>query len=412
MKLSSINKYLTLALLLVFAIVFNGCSEKNAQIIEEVKTVKVTNSNKGTLELQSEYSSKLKPIEEIFVSPKMSGSIDSINAVVGQKIKQGEVLFTIDKKEAAAQLNQAQASLSSSNANLIRTKDSSYVEAINQYEAAIKQKQLIYDDAKNSFDKDKILYEQGAISKQDYETSENKYKSASIDLDAAKDTLKVFKEKSNPQSIEIAAAAVAQSESALEYSKIQLDNYTVTSPISGIISAKNVNKGELVSSAVNAYTIINTQTLVAEVNVSDAMMEKLRTGDKLQFKVKAVRDKLFEGTISNISPTIDAKTQFYIVKINIDNSEGILKPGMFAKIYLTSEKKDNVILVNNEAIIVENGVPFIYTVKDGVVKKKNVTVGLANDKLTEIISNLNEGEQVILEGQTFLNDGQKVNITS
>lgn len=409
MNLSRKNIALIISLFLVTSS-FAGCKSKQVVVTQDIKSVKVVQSTKGSIDLKTEYSSTLKPISEVSVAPKASGRVQGVNAVVGQRVNKGDVLFTIDNKEAVAQFNQSQASLASSNASLNRTMDASYQESINQYETTIQQKQLAYDDAKNTYDKNKTLYEQGVVTKQDFDTSETKLKTATIDLEAAKRNLETFKEKSNPQAVQVAAAAVAQSEKALELNKIQLDNYSVTSPISGTVSVKNVNEGELTSSSASAYTIINTDTLVAEVNVSDKMMAKLHVGDSIQFKVDAMGDKSFSGIINSISPTLDSKTQFYTVKINIDNSDGALKSGMFAKIYLTSEKKENVVLVDNNAIVIDSGVPFIYTVSDNVIKKKNVTTGVSNDKVTEVTANLTEGENIITEGQTFLSEGQKVNI--
>lgn len=410
MNLSRTNKNITLAISLLLLTSFTGCKTKQVQVVEEVKSVKVVQSTRGTLELKTEYSSKLKPIEEVSVTSKVGGKVDNINAVVGQQVNKGDVLFTIDKKEAEAQYSQTQASLESANANLTRTKDSSLAQQILQAEITLKQAQVQYDDAKSNYDKNKTLYDQGVITKQDFDNADVKLKNTSIQLDSSKDALSLLKDKIGPQSIDVASSQLAQSQTAVDLARIQLDNYTITSPISGTISVKNVNVGELVSSAVNAYTIINTQTLVAEVSVSDKMMSKLKNGDKIQFKVNAVGDKIFEGIISSISPNLDSKTQFYTVKINFDNSEGLLKSGMFSKIYFSSEKKDNVILINNEAIVVESGVPFVYTVNNGIIKKKNITTGLANEKVTEVTSNLNEGEEIIAEGQTFLSDGQKVNV--
>lgn len=410
MNLSKKNIALIISLFLITS-AFSGCKSKQVPVAEEIKSVQVAQSVKGSIDLKTEYSSNLKPIESVAVAPKASGKVKSVNAVVGQQVQKGDVLFTIDSAEAEAQYKQSEAALQNANANLVRTKDSSLEQQILQAEITLKQAQVSYDDAKSNYDKTKTLSDQGVVTKQDLDTADTKLKNAQISLDSAKDNLALLKTKTGPQSVDVASSQLAQSQSSLDLAKIQLNNYTVTSPISGIVSEKNVNEGELASSSSVSYTIINSGTLVAEVNVSDKMMVKLHVGDNIQFKVDALGDKLFTGIINSISPTLNSKSQFYTVKINYDNSEGLLKSGMFAKIYLTSENKDNVVLVNNDSIIMQSGVPFIYVVdSNNTVKKKNVTTGLANDKVTEITANLNEGENVITEGQTFLSEGQKVSI--
>ena len=177
-----------------------------------------------------------------------------------------------------------------------------------------------------------------------------------------------------------------------------------------MISAKNVDVGAIASGSAGTVTIIDSSMLVAKISVPDKVVGKLQVGQSVPFVVNAIGDSPITGVIDNIKSGCRFKINSYTVKIKVDNSNGSLKAGMFAKISLPDQKKDNAIVVPNEAIKIENGVKYIYTVDVDKVKKTVVETGIANDKVTEITTNVKEGTQLITEGQNLLDSGEKVNV--
>lgn len=402
------RKVSVIALIFTLVISISGCSQTPI-IKENIKSVKTASASRSSIVINTDYSGILKPVEEINVSSKIAGKVEAVYYEVGQEVQQGQILFTLDQKDIQAQYSQSQASLDSAKANLIRTSDSSLKQQITQAETAVKLAQIQYDDSFTNYTSAQTLYAAGVISKQQMDNDESQYKNAGIQLDNAKGNLNLLKEKSGPQSINVANAQVEQAKAVLDAASLQMDNTSIASPISGIVSIRNVEAGEMVSNTIPAYVIINTKTLVAETNVSEKTVSKIQKGQKINITINAL-NKVVEGTVDSISPNVDAKTRFYTVKTSVDNSSGELKPGMFARVTFPTEKKENVLTVPNEAIVVENGTQYLYTAVDGVVKKKNVTTGISDDKITEITENLKEGESIILEGQNFLNEGDKVNV--
>ena len=96
------------------------------------------------------------------------------------------------------------------------------------------------------------------------------------------------------------------------------------------------------------------------------------------------------------------------MKVRIDAPQAALRPGMFARVSFPVEKKENILVVPNTAVVTETGVDYVYTVQDGVLKKLAVQIGTSDEAVTEITSGLQDGALVVTEGQSFLNDGQKV----
>ena len=390
LKNSPVYRITIFMVLVAFALAaFAGCGgKKPPQEAVEPKNVRAVPVGVETIVTEVEYSSKLKPVQEVAIAPKLAGKVATVKADVGSSVEAGQVLFTLDAGDLQAQLEQQQANLDTSRTSA---------------DQALQNAQVAYNSAKESYDKNLQLYETGAISKQALDDSKQRLDNAAIAFNFAKDNYNLVyggaSSKMSPAAAGVRAAST------------QLQNTIVTSPITGVVSICNVDVGEIASSASPAFTVINDRTMIAEVNLPDKMIGKVKKGQKVSLKVSALGDKEVEGVMGSISPAADSKTQNYIAKIEIDNAKGELKSGMFARVILPEEKKENVLAVPNEAIKVENGVPYIYTVVNGdTIKKVAVTLGLSNDRLTEVLTNLAKEDRIITEGQIFLNDGEKVHV--
>ncbi|KAJ49081.1 multidrug efflux pump subunit AcrA (membrane-fusion protein) [Clostridium tetanomorphum] len=415
MKSNSFNKSKFILIIVIIAIVAGGVviynkKNKKLEVKEEIKNVNVKKASIASISTEIEYPSNLESIQEITLSPKVPGKVASVNVDIGDKVSVGQTLFTLDSSELTAQLKQQEAMLNAANVNLAKTSDSGLAQQILTLEQALNKSQISYNDSKDNYNKMQKLYEIGAISKQELDNSKSKYDTSSIDLNTSKNNLALLKEKSGPQSIQVAVAQVEQSQAGVNYIKSQLDNLIIKSPIAGVVSAKNIDIGQIASSPSNSVTIINSSNLIAKINIPDKMVNRIKVGQSVNVKINALEGKKISGIINNISPDVDTKNNSYIVKVKIDNSNGEIKSGMFAKISLPSENKSSILTVPNEAIKIENNVKYLYIVESGKVKKVSISTGISNDKITEITSNLKEGTNIIIDGQNFLSEGEKVNI--
>ena len=406
-----IHKITLLAVILaLLGTTFTGCGAKTAVVQPDIKNVRAVGATTASIEMDVEYAGKIKPAEEVTVSSKVSGKVSTVSADVGSEVQAGQVLFTLDSKDVDAQYQQSQAALDSARANLTRTSDSSISQQVIQAESAVKQAQIQYDDIKNLYDKTKKLFQAGSATQQQMDDLDTRVKGAQVQLETAQADLSLIKEKAGPQSVDVASAQVTQAQAGVNLASTQLDNDVISSPIAGTVSIRNIEVGELTSSAVAAFTIINTKTLTVEVSIPDSMVEKVRKGQNAPVKISALGEKVFDGIVDSISPSADAKTDAYIVKIKVDNADGSIKPGMFARVVFPTEKKENILTVPNQAIVVESGIQYIYAVVQNAIVKKPIETGLSNDKVTEVTKGLNAGDDVVTEGQSFLNEGEKVNV--
>ncbi|AFM43325.1 RND family efflux transporter, MFP subunit [Desulfosporosinus acidiphilus SJ4] len=364
----------------------------------------------GSIITNVEYSSVLKPFQTIAISPKIAGKVATVQANVGDEVQQGQVLFTLDSSDLQAQLQQQQANLEGSQVNYDKAQGSGYQQQLLQAEQTQQNAQITYNNAQDTYSKDQTLYNAGALSQQSLNNDKKSLDEATVALNSANANLNLLKEQSGPQSVQAAAAQVKQAQSAVNYAQVQVQNTTITSPITGTVSTRNVEVGEIASSATQAFTVIDTKTVVAEINVPDTTVTHLQKGQTVPVKISALNNKTVNGTINIISPAAD-KTNSYVVDVNIDNTNNELKAGMYTTVVLPAQEKDNILTVPNEAISIEDGVSYIYAVVNNTVDKIPVQVGISNDTMSEIVSGLKPGENVITEGQIFLNNGEKVKIS-
>jgi multidrug efflux pump subunit AcrA (membrane-fusion protein) len=403
---------LAVAALTILAVAGCGPAKQAAQ--QSVKNVTVAAAARSTIAITLEYPARIRPRQEIVVSPKIAGRVASVKADVSQMVRRGDVLFTLESNDNEAQVRQARAALESAKANLTRTSDSTLSSQVIQAQAAVKQAQVQYDDTQDNYGRTQKLFSDGTASRQQLDSMKAKLDSAGIALDTARQNLSLIQDKGGPQSTGLASTQVDQAQATADLAESQLRNTIVTSPITGLVATRNVDPGELVSSAVPAFVVIDVSSVTAETSVEESMVEKIHKGQAVSVSVDAAASGRLQGIVDTISPAADPRTQGYAVKVRITSPDPALRPGMFARVSFPVEQRENVVVVPNSAVVTETGVDYVYAVVevDGVtvVKKTTVRTGISDDAVTEIASGLEKGTLVVTEGQSFLNDGEKVAI--
>jgi multidrug efflux pump subunit AcrA (membrane-fusion protein) len=395
---------------LIFTYVKNkadGSANLNA---DTAVAVSVEEAAKTSVSAAVNLNGKLKPIQEINIIPKLPGKVNNIYFDIGQSVKAGDVLFTLEDKDIRSQLKQAQAGLDMANSGLVKvTGGAAELQEI-QLKTALESAEISYNDAKLAFERTKQLFESGAVSKINLEQAESHFKLAEQQYNSAKANYEITITKTNPENIAASQAQVNQAAAALDLIKSQLDNTVIKSPINGVIASRSIDVGELVGSTSIAMSVIDLSSVIVDINVTEDMINKIKLGDKVEVIIKASGEGQLTGEITNISPATDPKTQSYPVRIKIDNSSGTLKGGMFAEIKIVLDKTSDTLAIPISAVIDEGGKKHVYVLKGDIAEKREVLTGLFDDELIVITKGLSEKEAVIVKGQELIQDGSKVTV--
>lgn len=362
---------LIVILILTLSLLSGGCgAQKTVAVEEKYIPVEVQSASMSTLVETAVFSGKVYADQELNIMPKISGKVTGVNVKVGSPVKAGAVLFTLDKEDLQKAVDQAALVVRTAEANYDRTKEQ-------------------VDLAKINLERQQQLYNAGAISKSQLESSES---------------------QASAKPLELAQIQWDQAKLSLQQAQDALSNSVVRAPIDGTISAVNVKYGETASNVQQAITLTTLDNLYVSINVDENIVVAIKPGQNAKVTVSSTGGAEITGKIDTIAPSANPQTQLYAVKVKIDNKDGVIKPGMFAKVELSIKNKDNVLAVNSEAVVLKNGKNTVYVVEGDRAVAKEVVTGLDTGVLLEIVKGLNSGDKVIVKGQTLVEQGSKVKV--
>lgn len=212
------------------------------------------------------------------------------------------------------------------------------------------------------------------------------------------------------------------SKSAWDAQKTQLDisresfnnlqeNTQLVSPISGIITARNYDNGDMYSGGDPIFTVEQIRPVKLFVNVSESYFTYVKKGNEVDIKLDVYGDEVFKGKVSLVYPTIDAATRTFPVEIKIANADERVRPGMFARATMNFGTRNHVV-APDQSIVKQSGSGdrYIYVYKNGKVSYQKVELGRRMGNKYEIVSGVDNGDQVVITGQNRLTNGMEVEI--
>lgn len=377
-----------LVLALLLCSLFSGCGKKQPLSNEESSTaVEVVQVSKTDMNKIYNTSGQIEASSEATIASKVSGRVAGVNVKLGDRVEKGQVLFTIESREASHNLAESEADLG--------IKQVGYDTAQVSYDTAAQA----LNDAQVNYDRISTLYESGAVSKTDLEDANTKLVNARLSLEQARLSLEQTKQEIDKLHVTISTA------------QDNLEEYTVTAPISGYIGEIDVDLGEMVSSSKDVASIVSIDTVKVEASIPESVVNNINLGNKVPVIVDSL-NKSVEGTVTAIAPKADSTTMGYPVEITVANPDGEIKPGMTVKINLVTGTLQNVIAVPVDAVIDKDGQHIVYIVEDSKAKEVYVETGVSNDSQVEITKGLEVGQSIVVEGNRLLSDGQQVKVVT
>ncbi|HPF18720.1 MAG: efflux RND transporter periplasmic adaptor subunit [Eubacteriales bacterium] len=314
----------------------------DVKIAEPAINVKVTAAKYEPIDLISPITGRLKPTEEVALVPLATGKVTAVHVSVGDRVTAGQVLFEIDKGQVSATYNQAKES---------------------------------FDAVASTFARMELLYREGAVSLQDYESAKSQYAAARESLNMAAD---------------------------------MYGNFTITSPIDGYVTALNVSVGSIAGGTA-AGSVANVEELIIETSVSEILAQSVEVGETVQVYIDSL-GKEYTGTVTAFSPVPSMGMLTYPLTITMLPDEALFA-GMFAEVRLVSERVQEALCIPSESVIIRDGRTVVAVLdREDVPELKEVIPGIDNGIVVQIISGLEEGDRVIWTGQHFVVSGIEVNV--
>ena len=190
-----------------------------------------------------------------------------------------------------------------------------------------------------------------------------------------------------------------------------MQNTQLTAPISGVVTARNYDNGDMYNQGQPVLTIEQTNPVKVMVNISEVYYKKVFKGMPVDIELDAYEGETFYGKVTIVYPTVDQSTHTFPVEVTINNSSQKVRPGMFARATVNFGDKNHV-LVPDEALVKQIGAGdrYVYIYKDGKVSYNKVELGKHIGTQYEILSGVNPGDDVVIAGQSRLANGKEVEV--
>ena len=338
----------------------SSCEKKQQT---EFSTSKVV---KGNIQTSITATGTIEPVTSVTVGTQVSGIVAHLYVDYNSVVKKGQVIAELDKTNLTSELNTARANLSSA------------------------QSTLNYEQA--NFNRYQTLYDKGLVSAHDYENARLTYLKAK-------------------DQVTTATQSVQKAQTNLGYA-------TITSPIDGVVLSKSVEEGQTVAASFNTpelFTIAQDLTdmrVIADIDEAD--IGGVKEGQRVAFTVDAFPDDSFEGKVTQVrqQPTTESNVVTYEVVISAPNNDLKLKPGLTANVTIYTLEKNDVLVapskalrfMPNEALLSEGqkiedveAAQKVWTLDGNTFKAHKVETGTTNGMLTEIVSGISEGTEVLTD---------------
>lgn len=198
--------------------------------------------------------------------------------------------------------------------------------------------------------------------------------------------------------------------SATNYSNL-LENTVLLSPITGVVTARNYDKGDMFSMSSPLFTVEEIRPVKLMINASEKLFTSIKKGMPVDVKLDVYGNETFKGVVSLVYPTIDPQTRTFPVEVKIQNGDERVRPGMFARVTFTYGTANHVVVPDMAVVkLTGSGDRFVYVVENNNVVFKKVELGRRFDTEYEIVSGLNSGDNVVIEGQVRLTNGAAVEV--
>jgi len=383
-----------LSLLAITALVLAGCSQGGRGAgSDQPAVISRATAQMGKLPGGAVVSGRLEALYSADVVPRTPGKVAEITVDVGDAVKEGDLLVSLDVADLEALVDLYAAQLD-------KARNSDLPAQKIQAELALAKAEAGFLLAEADYLRSKQLKDASALSQQQFEEYEKVYLQEKAAYEAAKKSLDILVNATIPETIR-------QCEAQLQKARADYNNSIIRAPLSGVVTARNINPGEMANAAQTVISIVNLDTVAIQAGVSEDQVNKIHVGQEVQVRVGSVRDEPFTGRVSNIALAANASTRAYPVKIQIENPGHLLKPGMYAEVLLEAGPEAGIV-IPAAAVFKLDQKSYVWVIEDGCAHRREVETGQSGGGNVIVRAGLKEGEELAVTGIEALREGMKV----
>lgn len=370
-----------------------GCHHDPAvKDVQQAPVAPVTTVQRARLENTFQVAGEFIPFQEVELHAKVAGYIRHISVDIGDRVKAGQVLATLDVPELMAQVQGADAGVRQSQEQISRAK-SDVLRAQANYEAAHSSAERLRQASQAR---------PGLIAQQEIDDALAKDRAASAQVDAAKAAL-----SGTQQQLGVSQADRQHYSSLADYSRI-------VAPFTGIVTSRYADTGTLIQAGTSnagsapVVKLAEVDMLRLRLPVPESLAPYVRDGDPASVRVDAI-GQTFQGKVTRSAGALDPSTRTMQVEIDVPNKDGRLAPGMYAQVTLNVAHSGESLTAPVQAVDQSTAQPFVLLVNSAnKIEKRNVHVGLSTANRVELLSGVKEGDKIVAVNLSTYQPGEVV----
>jgi HlyD family secretion protein len=403
-----------MAALLVAAALFTGCGkskekEEAGGETEAPTPVLVETAVLGAIDHVVTADAVLFPINQANVTPKISAPVRRMLVNRGDHVRAGQLVAELESSDLAAALNEAKFQYEQAQASSATVTGATVVEDETKARADVQSAQSAFDAAKKLYDSRVALEKEGALAQKQVDETRLQMVQAQTQLETAQQHLKSLNGVSRQEAVKGAQAQANAAKAHMDALQVQLSYARVLSPINGVVAERPINVGDIASAGMPVFSIVDISQVRAVANVPVKEAESIRVGRPARV---AGPDGDMAGAVTVVSPSASAGATTVEVWVQIANAGERLKPGATVRVSIIAETIQNTLVVPASALLNgdEGKQKVMVVTKDSVAHERTVAVGVRQGDRVQILSGVQEGDQVVTSGGLGLEDKAKVSI--
>ncbi len=331
-----------LSVVMLLIISCGGSDESLENGVDDPIAVQVAEATHGDMVVYRSFTGTIEGIEQAFLTAKISETVVEVRTSPGESIDAGDVLVKLDESGSSSGFEKARA---------------------------------YYQNSKKTLKKMKHLFDEGAISEQQYDNAETSFEVAEANFKAARDLVEI------------------------------------RSPISGVVTELKVNVGDQISPGQKLVTISRVDSLRLRFGADSEDIEKLDIGDAARVYPVGDESNATQGVVTRVAGSADPKTRAFDVEVSIESRNGALRPGDFAGCSIALTTLTDIVMVPNDAVLLSEGIRKIFVVRGDTAVVVHATTGESADGYTQVLSGVQVGDRVVTVGHSFLEEKSVVTVT-
>jgi RND family efflux transporter MFP subunit len=306
------------------------------------------------------------------VVPRVTGRIESVAVRLGDRVSRGQPIAKIEDREIREQINQVNASLQVNAANVANRESDLTV-------------------AETALQRAKTTYERGLASKQSLEDAEARHNAAVAQVNVAR-------------------AQQVQTQARIDELGFTLSNTEVVSPVDGFVSRRHLDPGAFANANTVILSVVDIGTVRLVANLVERDFNRVFPGVEALVELDAFPGENFTGQVSRVAPVFDPATRTAEMEIEVPNPGFRLKPGMYARVRLTVERRPEALTVPRNAVVDQAGQRGVFLVVENMAQFQPVVTGIQDPEYVEVLEGLSDGQVVVTTGALALRDGDAITL--